>query len=116
MKYPYWFVYASEGVVIETILQRDIDSISHPLPPTSVFLCSGSREVLPKFVKAASHYTICGVEGFLDTITVVTVDVNVQHSWVCSQELKDSEYNVIDVTKARRLPLLSMMKAARPID
>lgn len=67
-------------------------------------------------MEAASHDAICRVEGFLDTVPVMTVDVNVQHSWVCSQELEDSEHNIIDVTKAGRLPLLSMMEATRPID
>jgi hypothetical protein len=35
------------------------------------------REELAVLVKADRHYSIGGIEGFLDTIAVVHVDVNV---------------------------------------
>jgi hypothetical protein len=67
-------------------------------------------------MEADGHDAVSCIERFLDTVSMMTVNVNVQHPWICSQKFKDSEHDVIDVTKARRLPLFSVMKAACPID
>lgn len=109
MELAYRLVYAPEGIIVETIFQWNVDGVSHTLSSPSVFLCPSSREILSKFMETNGHDTVCCVERFLDAVSVVTVDVNVQDPWVCSQEFEDSEHDVIDVTKARRLPLLSVM-------
>ena len=41
-----------------------------------------AREVLAVLVEGDGHHAVGGVEGLLDTVTVVDVDVNVQHSVV----------------------------------
>ena len=112
----YRLIYTSEGIVIETIFQWDVDSVSYPLSPPSVLLCPSSREVFPEFMEATSHDTVSCVERFLNTVPVVAVDVNVQHPWICSQEFENSEHDIVNVTKARRFPLLSVMKAACPVN
>jgi len=109
MELAHRLVNTPERLIVEAIFQWDIDRISHPLASSSVFLCPGSREVLPELVEAAGHDTVCRVECFLDAISVVTVDVDVQYPWVCSQEFENPEYDIIDVTEARCLPLLSVM-------
>jgi hypothetical protein len=38
---------------------------------------SGSWEELPEFVEGYRHYSVCVVEGFLDPVAVVDVDVYV---------------------------------------
>jgi len=115
-RFTYRLIYAPEGIVIETVFQRDVDGVTHPLSTPSVFLCPSTREILPEFMEATSHDTICRVECFLDTVSVVTVDVDVQDPWVGSQEFENSEDDVINIAKARRVPLLSVMKATCPID
>lgn len=43
---------------------------------------ASSREKLTKFVKRAGHNTISSIKGFFDTISMVDVDVYVEHSLV----------------------------------
>ena len=109
MELAHRLVNTPERLIIEAIFQWDIDGISHPLASPSVFLCPSSREVLSELMEATGHDTVCRVECFLDAISVVTVDVDVQYPWVCSQEFENPEYDIIDVTEARRLPLLGVM-------
>lgn len=45
---------------------------------------SSTREVLPVLVERHGHDSVGGVECFLDSITVVNVNVNVQHPLVVS--------------------------------
>ena len=86
------------GGVINSISQREVKTVvfasaSSNVPKKVIFISenrkqaisispkiSCSREVLSILVERDSHHTVCGVEGFLDSISVVDVDVNVQHS------------------------------------
>lgn len=38
---------------------------------------TSSREKIAEFVEGNCHYTIGGIEGFFNTITMVDIDVNV---------------------------------------
>lgn len=109
MELAHRLINTPERLIVEAIFQWNIDGISHPLASPSVFLCPSSREVLSELVEATGHNTVCRVERFLDAISMVTVDVDVQYPWVCSQEFENPKYDVIDVTEARRLPLLGVM-------
>lgn len=44
-----------------------------------------------------------GVEGFLNAVSMVDVDVNVQNSFVILEELKNGKDNVVDIAEARGL-------------
>ena len=86
------------GGVINSISEREVETVvfasaSSDVPEKVISISenhkqtisispkiSCSREVLSILVERDSHYTVCGVEGLLDTISVVDVDVNVQHS------------------------------------
>jgi hypothetical protein len=50
--------------------------------------------VLTILVEATCHDTVCCVERLLDTVTVVDVDVDIQHTRVVTKELQDAEDNV----------------------
>ena len=115
MELAHRLVNTPERFIVEAIFQWDVDGISHPLALPSVFLCPGSGEVLPELMEATGHDTVCRVECFLDAVSVVAVDVDVQYPWVCSQEFENSEYDIIDVTEAGRLPFLGVMEATCPI-
>ena len=85
------------GSVINSISQREVKTVvfasaSSDVPEKVIFISenrkqghsispkiSCSREVLSILVERDSHYTVCGVERLLDSISVVNVDVNVQH-------------------------------------
>ena len=86
------------GGVINSISQREVETVvfasaSSDVPEKVISISenhkqaisispkiSCSREVFSILVERDSHHTVCGVEGLLDTISVVDVDVNVQHS------------------------------------
>jgi len=85
MELAHRLVNSPERLIVEAIFQRDVDGISHALASPSVFLCPCSGEVLPELMETTGHDTVCRVECFLDAISVVTVDVDVQYPWVCSQ-------------------------------
>jgi hypothetical protein len=62
------------------------------------------------------HDSVCAVESFLDSISMMHVDVNIEYPVMVFQELQDSEDNVIYIAEATCLHLFGMMEASRPID
>lgn len=48
---------------------------------------SGTREILSIFVEGHSHDTVSCVEGFLNSITVMNVNINVKHSLMVSRKI-----------------------------
>ena len=46
--------------------------------------CSG--EEIAKFVEGDGHHTVGGIEGFLDAIAVVNININVQNTSVDSMD------------------------------
>jgi len=66
-------------------------------------------------MEAASHHTICGIERLFDTVTVVTVDIDVQNTGERAEKLQNTEYNIVDITKPRCFALFCVVKAACPV-
>lgn len=89
-----------ERFIGNPILQWYIHGVSPSFASPLILLCSGTREVLPEFVKTAGHDSIGGVEGFFDAVTMVAVNIDVQDARVRSEELEDTEDDIIDVAKA----------------
>lgn len=58
---------------------------------------ASAGEVFAVLVERNSHDSIGGVESFLDTITVVDVDVDVEDALVEPQELEDAEDDVYEI-------------------
>ncbi len=117
--------------IVDTITQREIDSVVLALANTNIAKLASPREVLAILVKRAGHDTVGSVEGLLNAITVMNIDVNVKNSLLEAQELDDAENNVyrklawvskwiveltVDVTEATCFTLLRVMKTASPID
>lgn len=106
-------------LVVATVIQRHVDAVIFPGALPSVLMSrhcivqkseeykvGGGRteqgradlnvprawkEEVPVFVEGDAHDTVSEVESFLNTIAVVDVNVNVQHSSVILEELKDPE-------------------------
>eukprot|EP00967_Tisochrysis_lutea_P076162 scaffold102907_cov34-Tisochrysis_lutea.AAC.1 len=64
----------------------------------------------------AAHHPVSGIEGLLDSITMVDVDVEIEHARVVLQQMQDSKHNVIDVAEPGCLGSLRMVQPACPID
>ena len=86
-------------------------------------------------MERAGHHAVGRVEGFLDAVAVVDVDVDVEDSRVESaawvkfsyglegggretgpKELQDGENDVVDVAEPARLTLLGVVQTSSPVD
>ena len=77
---------------------------------------SGAGEVLSVLVEGHGHDAVGGVEGLLDAVAVVDVDVDVEHPLVVLEQLQDGQDDVVDVAEAGGLALLGVVEAAGPVD
>jgi hypothetical protein len=67
-------------------------------------------------VQRERHDAVARVEGLLDAVAVVDVDVDVEHALVVLEQLEDAEHAVVHVAEARGLALLGVVQAAGPVD
>ena len=63
-----------------------------------------------------SHDAVGAVEGLLDAVAVVHVDVDVQDARVDLEQLEDGQHDVVDVAEAGRLRLLGVVQPPGPVD
>lgn len=77
---------------------------------------ASAREVILELMEGASHDPIGEIEGLLNTITMVDIDINIQHSLVGLKQLQNGKHAVVDIAKPRSLRLLGMMQSSRPVD
>jgi hypothetical protein len=63
--------------IINTVTEGEVDSIVFTLSDTNIsqFTCTG--EVLSILVERDSHHTVCGIERFFNTITVMNIYINI---------------------------------------
>jgi len=66
--------------IIDTIAKWEIDGIVFALAHTDIAKFARSGEVFSVFVERDRHDTICSVEGFLNTIAVVHIDIDVENA------------------------------------
>lgn len=62
------------------------------------------------------HDAVREVEGLLDAVAVVDVDIDVQHPLVSLQELQDGEHDVVHVAEPRGFCLLGVVHPAAPVE
>ena len=78
------------GVVVDTVAEREVNGIVLARSDTNVAQLAGTGEVLAVLVEGYGHDAIGRVKGFLHTITVVNIDIDVENALLESQELEDS--------------------------
>ena len=103
-------------VVVDAVAERKVDGVVLALAGADVAQVAGAREVLAVLVERDGHDAIGGVEGLLDAVAVVHVDVDVEHALVVLEQLENGEHDVVDVAEAGRLALLGVMQTAAPVD
>ena len=106
----------AEGVVVHAVVEGEVDGVVLAVGVAHVEDVAGAREVLAELVEADGHDAVGRVEGLLDAVAVVDVDVDVEDALVLLEELEDGQNAVVDVAEARRLGLLGVMEAAGPVD
>ena len=67
-------------------------------------------------MEGESHDSVSEIESLLDTVAVVDVDINVQHSGIMTEEFTDRDHNIIDEAEPTGLRLLGVVEAAGPVD
>lgn len=73
-------------------------------------------EIIFKFMERASHDSISKVKGFLNTITMMDINIDIQDSLKSFEKFQNSENTVINIAKSWGLRLFGMMETARPIE
>lgn len=84
MTSAYRLEHTLEALVRNPILQGDVDRVPLALSTPSIFLGSCSGEIFSELVETACHDAVGGVKCFFDSISVVTVDVDVEYAGICS--------------------------------
>lgn len=51
-------------------------------------------------MKTARHNSIGCVEGLLDAVSMMAVNVDIEDARVCPKKLENTEDNIVDVTEA----------------
>lgn len=77
--------------------------------------CVG-EETLFVLVEANCHHPVGVVEGLLDPISMVHINIEIEHSRVELEELEDAEDDVVDVAEATSILSFGMVEASHPID
>ena len=54
-------------------------------------------KVIFKFVERASHNSICQIESFLHTVSMMYIYIDIQDSLVSLKQLQDSQHTVVYV-------------------
>lgn len=80
--------------VVDSVTEREVDGVVLALADTNVTKLTGSREILAILVERDRHDSVGGIEGLLDTITVVNIDIDVEDALVEAQELEDTENDI----------------------
>ena len=102
--------------VVHPVLEREVDRVALGVVGAGVHEVARAREELAVLVEGDGHHAVGGVEGLLDAVAVVDVDVDVQHPLMLLEQLEDGEHDVVRVAEARRLALLGVVQPARPVD
>lgn len=54
-------------------------------------------------MEADSHNSIGFVESFLDSISVMNIDIQIKNSWVHLQKLQNAEYYIVNIAESTSL-------------
>lgn len=112
-----WLEKVLVTLVINAIPQGYIETVvAATLCSNFIHVTCAGEEVVSIFVEGHCHDPVSEVEGFLDPVTMVDVNINVEHPRVVLEQLQDANHNVIDIAEARSLKLLGMVQTSSPVD
>ncbi|BAS72907.1 Os01g0586450, partial [Oryza sativa Japonica Group] len=78
---------------------------------------AGAREeAAAVLVERHRHHPVRRLEGGLDAVAVVDVDVHVEHAAEVGEQLADGEHDVVHVAEAPRAAAARVVHPARPVD
>lgn len=110
-------IYLRVTEIVDAFFQRHVHRIVPPDVGADFVHVSGAREEpVTVLVERNGHDAVGQIERLLDSVTVVHVDVDVQHARVVLEQLQYGDDDVVDVAEAGRLELLGVVQPAGPVD
>ena len=96
---------------MEGYIKRMVGARTSVVKRPSIIQCARTREEFCSviFMKGKCHNTICRIEGLLDAVTVMDVDIDVEDTRVVQQQLENCENDIVDVAEAGGFGLLRMV-------
>lgn len=73
------------------------------------------EEIFIELMEAHCHHSVCMVKRFLHAVSVMHVDVKVEHSWINLEQLQNAQNYVIYVTKTAGLSFFGVVVPSRPV-
>mmetsp|Transcript_6513 Transcript_6513/g.18748 ORF Transcript_6513/g.18748 Transcript_6513/m.18748 type:complete len:336 (-) Transcript_6513:672-1679(-) len=77
------------GGIVHALLQRHVHAVLGAAARPCVIQCAGAREEVAILVERHGHDAVSGVERLLHPVTVVDVDVHIQHPAIGFEELQN---------------------------
>jgi hypothetical protein len=100
--------------IVNAVTEWEVDGIILALANTNVTKLASAREIFSVFVKGDGHDSVGSVERFLNTVTMMNVNVDVENSLFKSEELDYTENDIIDVAKSTGLTFFWHDEDLRP--
>mmetsp|Transcript_1791 Transcript_1791/g.2943 ORF Transcript_1791/g.2943 Transcript_1791/m.2943 type:complete len:340 (-) Transcript_1791:445-1464(-) len=104
------------ALVVHAVVQRDVDGVALSRLIPLVLHIARAGKIFTELVERAGHDSVGGVEGLLHAVSVMDVDVDVQHALVLLQQLQDAQHAIVHVAEATRLALLGVVQSTGPVD
>lgn len=84
-----WLEDSFVGSIVNAVAKRKVDRVMLSLANANVAKLTSTRKVFAILVERHCHDPISGVESFFDTITMMNVDVNIEHTLPEAEQLED---------------------------
>ena len=91
----YGLEHTLKHLVCQAVSERHIYHVTKALVPVVV-----TREVLAELMETASKDSIRGIEGDLNTVSVMTINVDIPHARIATQEIENGYEITVDKAKA----------------
>src|SRR5690606_27134354 len=98
-----WFKNALIRLIIDTLTKGDINGIMFTFSKTNISHITSSWEEFNMFVERNCQYTITSVKCFLNTITMMNININVKDTTMIFKQFKNSQNDVINITETTSL-------------
>ena len=89
-----------ETFIIKSLVEGKVDGMVRTRIFSNIVNMSGSRKIVLEFMERTGHNPIGQVESFLNTVSVVDINIDVQYSLVSFQKFKDSQHAIVDIAKS----------------
>jgi hypothetical protein len=91
--------YALVGYVIDSITKREVNRIVFTCANADVAKFARAWEIFAVLVERDRHNAVCRVEGFLNPVSVMDIDIDVKNSLFETEQFKDPKDDVLTASQ-----------------